>query len=99
MRENDFRIMWKRFEIRPIITYKNGENYKSNVDFEVVKWEPTGTSCYTIAYLRWNSHEPCYELESCGMRLLDDYEEGLNIFIKSFVEWRETLYRLPNEED
>ena len=87
--EESMRLIFKQFEIRPI----------NDTDFEVVKWndEKCSTTCFTMAWLKWNKKEPCYEMNSCGTRFLRHYEDGLAEFLASFVDFQEKQRSLEEE--
>jgi hypothetical protein len=88
---------WNNFQIRDVV-YIDGHIDPNK--FAVVKWcthEPievtdmeTGLkktskeSCYTVANLEYSPEDNSFELHSCGMRFLNDYEEGLSEWI---IEW------------
>lgn len=84
-------VCFKNFEIRECI-----EINARHAKYKVVKWsekplESTGRRfCWVIAFIRWNEKEPCWELDCVGMRLIDDYEEGLCEFIKRFMKFIDT---------
>lgn len=90
---------WNGFQIRQP-TYIDGHFEPHR--FDLVKWEEhepieaidwvTGEkkmstrSCFTIGTLIWNSKEPCFEFESCGLRYFKHRIEGLEKFILDFCE-------------
>lgn len=84
-------MMFKNFEIRPV---KSLDGTTNPHRFELVKWydhEPyvhgdsTNTrSCYVVAWLTWNEKEPCFELASVGLRLMENWVDGLDKFI---IKW------------
>lgn len=39
---------------------------------------------YTIAHLKWNSKEPCWEFSSVGVRYLEDSDTELNKWLLDF---------------
>lgn len=84
------RVIFKTFEIRSI----------NNTDFEIVNWhdEQCSTTCYVVAYLKWNKKEPCYEFESCGLRFLKFYTDGLAEFINAFAEFQEKRMTLLEDD-
>lgn len=84
------RLIFKTFEIRAI----------NDTDFEIVKWndEKCSTTCYVVAYLKYNKKEPCYEFESCGLRFLKHYEDGLAEFINAFAEFQDRKMELLEED-
>lgn len=89
------KIKFKHFEIRrPTYMGAIPEGYEN--DWDIVKWSDNFEYCYSIASLHWNSKEPCYELESVGMRLLEEMEDGLPEFIIKWVEFQETLLNLQS---
>lgn len=92
-------MQFKDFEIRPV---KSLDGVIDSKRFELVKWydhEPQGVmdlrtgkvenvtrSCYTVAWLTWNAKEPCFELASVGLRLVENWVDGLDKFI---IKWCE----------
>lgn len=85
------RLIFKTFEIRAI----------NDTDFEIVKWHDNkcSTTCYVVAFLKWNKKEPCYGFESCGLRFLKYYESGLAEFINSFAEFQAKRIELMEEDE
>ena len=52
-------VKWEHFPPRKVIDGKTGkEKYITE-------------SCYTVGWVYWNDHEPCFEFESCGLRWLE----------------------------
>lgn len=75
-------MQFKDFEIRP------GKSIDGMVDpkrFELVKWH-TNCSYYVVAWLTRNPYEPCWELESVGLRLMRDWVDGLDKWILAWCE-------------
>ena len=72
--------VWNDFQIRECV-YADG--HKDNNVFDVVKWQNTcanktnTNTCFTVATIHYNQHDRTFELHSCGMRFLTNYEEGL----------------------
>ena len=87
------RIKFKHFEIRRP-TYLGNPPVGHEKDWDIIKWSDNFDHCWSIASLHWNSKEPCYELESVGMRLLKEMEDGLPEFIMKWVEFQETIHAL-----
>lgn len=83
------RLIFKQFEIRP----------SNDTDFEIVKWNDNkcSTTCFVIAYLKWNKKEQYYNMDSCGTRFLRHYENGLAEFLASFVDFQEKKRGLEEE--
>lgn len=71
--DDTFVIRFRDFEIRKLINNKH--------DYEIVKYNPDGLTGFTIAWLNWNDREFEFGLESCGIRLMEYYENGLDAFI------------------
>lgn len=84
------RLIFKTFEIRAI----------NDTDFEIVNWndDKCSTTCYTVAWLKWDKKEPGFEFKSCGLRFLDYYENGLAEFINSFARFQEKRIELLEED-
>ena len=95
-------MMFKNFEIRPVKSLDGTINHQR---FELVKWydhEPyvcgsnITLSCFVVAWLTWNPKEPDWELESVGMRLMENWVDGLDKFI---VKWCEMAAVCMEEDD
>lgn len=96
MDDNSYHIRWKHFEIRPRVWYKDGKKFGEDFNFDLVKWSEDFSHCWSIAHINWDSHEPCYEIHSIGMRLMDDWEEGLQTFISAFINFQTEIMKLNN---
>ena len=89
-------MQFKDFEIRPV---KSLDGVIDPKRFELVKWydhepyihgESTSTrSCFVVAWLEWNAKEPCFELTSVGLRLVENWADGLDKFIIKWCEMAE----------
>ena len=89
-------MQFKDFEIR---TVKSLDGVIDPKRFELVKWydhepyihgESTSTrSCFVVAWLEWNAKEPCFELTSVGLRLVENWADGLDKFIIKWCEMAE----------
>ena len=89
-------MQFKDFEIRPV---KSLDGVIDPKRFELVKWydhepyvhgESTSTrSCFVVAWLEWNDKEPCFELVSVGLRLVENWADGLDKFIVKWCEMAE----------
>ena len=89
-------MQFKDFEIRPV---KSLDGVIDPNRFELVKWynhepyvhgESTSTrSCFVVAWLEWNAKEPCFELTSVGLRLVENWTDGLDQFIIKWCEMAE----------
>ena len=89
-------MQFKDFEIRPV---KSLEGVIDPKRFELVKWydhepcvhgESTSTrSCFVVAWLEWNDKEPCFEIKSVGLRLVENWVDGLDQFIIKWCEMAE----------
>lgn len=75
-------MRFKDFEIRPV---KSIDGVIDPKRFELVKWYEH-EHCFVVAWLEWNAKEPCFELKSVGLRLVENWEDGLDQFI---VKWCE----------
>ena len=86
-------MKFKDFEIRPV---KSLDGVIDPKRFELVKWydhepyihgESTSTrSCFVVAWLEWDNKEPCFELTSVVLRLVENWVDGLDKFI---IKWCE----------
>lgn len=96
-------MQFKDFEIRPV---KSLDGVIDPKRFELVKWydhepyvhgESTSTrSCFVVAWLEWNDKEPCFELVSVGLRLVENWVDGLDQFI---IKWCEMAEVCMGEEE
>ena len=93
---------WNSFQFRAP-TYLDG-NFEPH-KFDLVKWENcdpyeatdlyTGKKktvdryCFSVGELIWDSKEPGFEFESCGLRYLKHRIDGLEKFILDFCEMME----------
>ena len=97
-------MKFKDFEIRPV---KSLDGVIDTKRFELVKWydhepyvhgESTSTrSCFVVAWLEWNDKEPCFELKSVGLRLVENWVDGLDKFIIKWCEMAEVCMEEDNE--
>lgn len=97
-------MQFKDFEIRPV---KSIDGVIDPKRFELVKWydhepyihgESTSTrSCFVVAWLEWNDKEPCFELVSVGLRLVENWSDGLDKFIIKWCEMAEVCMEEDNE--
>lgn len=95
---------FKDFEIRDV-TYLIDPPKDRPIEFDLVKWQDhkpyeitdlktgekkTSTkSCFSIARLRWNDREPCFEFESIGLRYLENREDGLEEWLLKWCKLKE----------
>ena len=96
-------MQFNDFEIRPV---KSLDGVIDPKRFELVKWydhepyvhgESTSTrSCFVVAWLEWNAKEPCFELKSVGLRLVENWVDGLDQFI---IKWCEMAEVCMGEEE
>lgn len=103
-------MQFKDFEIRPV---KSIDGVTDSNRFELVKWydhEPmpvtdmrTGEKristrgCFVVAWLEWNAKEPRFELASVGLRLVENWADGLDKFILRWCEMAEVCMKEDNE--
>ena len=97
-------MQFKDFEIRPV---KSLDGVIDPKRFELVKWydhepyvhgESTSTrSCFVVAWLEWNDKEPCFELVSVGLRLVENWVDGLDQFIIKWCEMAEVCMEEDNK--
>ena len=97
-------MKFKDFEIRPV---KSLDGVIDPKRFELVKWydhepyihgESTSTrSCFVVAWLEWNDKEPCFELTSVGLRLVENWVDGLDQFIIKWCEMAEVCMKEDDE--
>ena len=78
-------MQFKDFEIRPV---KSLDGVIDPNRFELVKWCEPG-HCFVVAWLEWNDKEPCFELVSVGLRLVENWADGLDKFIVKWCEMAE----------
>ena len=89
-------MKFKDFEIRPV---KSLDGVIDTKRFELVKWydhepyihgESTSTSsCFVVAWLERNDKELGFELTSVGLRLVENWVDGLDQFIIKWCEMAE----------
>lgn len=89
-------MQFKDFEIRPV---KSLDGVIDPKRFELVKWydhEPyihgestSPRSCFVVAWLERNDKELGFELTSVGLRLVEDWVDGLDQFIIKWCEMAE----------
>jgi len=70
-------MRFKQFEIRQL---------KTKDEYELVKWSEDSSSCYVIAFIKWNAHEVWFDFKSVGTRYLEDREDGLEEFILAYMK-------------
>lgn len=103
-------MKFKDFEIRPIKSLDGSLDPKR---FELVRWydhEPQGVtdlhtgkvvnstrSCYVVAWLTWDDKELGFELESVGLRLVENLVVGLDQFILKWCEMAAVCMEEDNE--
>lgn len=96
--------IWNNFQIRDVL-YIDGHIDPNK--FDVVKWtnhdpievtdwktgkkKMSSRSCYSIGVVEYNPRSGSFGFTSVGLRFLEDYEEGLNEFILSFIRRKEEL--------
>lgn len=92
-------MRFKDFEIRPELQDFKGNAIRNK--YELVKWaemkdnQITPNFCYVVAFLEWNPKEPCWELRPVGLRLMQDWVDGLDKWI---IKWCE-MAAVCMEED
>ena len=106
-------MRFKDFEIRPYTDWDGSRSpdkyeivkwYKTDEPIEVLnartnKKEMQDTFCYMIAFIDYNPKEPCWELRSVGTRFLEDYENGLCEFVRSFIKVLDVCKENEDETD
>lgn len=75
-------MKFKDFEIRP---FKAIDGVIDPKRFELVKWYQPG-HCFVVAWLTWDDDEKYWSIESVGVRLMENWRDGLNRFI---IKWCE----------
>ena len=93
-------MRFKQFEIRKptfIGDPPTPEYYKYN--FAVVVWAEDNSHCWSIARLRWNKKEPCFEFESVGTRYLTYRQDGLEEWLLKWCELKEIEYIHEDEDE
>ena len=91
-------MTFKNFEIRkPTLLGKppTEDYYKYN--FDLVKWSPDYSYCWSIGHLEYNRREPCFEFKSYGLRYFRDREDGLEEFILKWCELQTII--IENSEE
>lgn len=103
---------FKDFEIRDV-AYFGDPPHDGIIRFDLVKWydhAPTEVydlvagkkkistrSCCSIATLWWNEKEPCFVMESVGLRYIEMREDGLEEWLQRWCKLKE--YELLNREE
>ena len=68
--------------------------YKYN--FDIVKYQKKDNSekeyCFTIGTLSWNKENEWFEFTSCGLRYLQEREDGLEKWILAFCKMKEVEF-------
>ena len=93
---------WNGFQFRAP-SYLDG--HFEPYEFDLIKWEEcepyqvvdliTGEKrmrtryCFSIGTLKWDSKEPGFDFESCGLRYLEYRMDGLEKFILDFCDMME----------
>ena len=72
-------MKYKNFEIRPV-----PESQDKN-RFELVNWYKEA-SCYGLAFIEYNAKTEYWNINSVGMRLIEDWEDGLDKYILSWIK-------------
>lgn len=85
-------MQFKDFEIRLCKSLNGVIDPKR---FELVKWYEPG-HCFVVAWLEWNTKEPCFELVSVGLRLVENWIDGLDRFI---IRWCEMVAVCMEDDD
>lgn len=85
-------MQFKDFEIRPV---KSIDGVPDHNRFELVKWYESG-HCFVVAWLEWNAKEPCFDLTSVGLRLVENWADGLDKFV---IKWCEMAEVCMEEDD
>ncbi len=75
-------MKFKDFEIRPV---KSIDGVIDPKRFELVKWYEHG-HCFVVAFVKYNNKDGFWDFKSVGLRLVENWEDGLDQFI---VKWCE----------
>ena len=96
-------MKFKDFEIRPV---KSLDGVIDPKRFELVKWydhkpyvhgENTSTrSCFVVAWLEYDNKDGFWDLKSVGLRLVENWVDGLDQFI---IKWCEMAAVCMEEEE
>ena len=95
-------MKFKDFEIRPV---KSLDGVIDPKRFELIRWydhnpvpvtdmrtgekKMSTRSRFVVAWLKWNDKEPCFKLTSVGLRLVENWVDGLDKFIIKWCEMAE----------
>ena len=93
--------IWNDFQIRDV-QYIDGHidlnrfdvvKWHNHVPIEVTDWKTgrkrlSSRSCYSIGVIEYDPQSESFDFNSVGLRFLEDYKEGLNEFILSFIRRR-----------
>ena len=93
-------MKFKDFEIRPV---KSIDGVIDPNRFELVKWcnhepyihgESTSTrSCFVVAWLEYDNKDGFWDFKSVGLRLVENWVDGLDRFIIKWCEMAEVCMR------
>ena len=72
-------MKYKNFEIRPV-----PESQDKN-RFELVHWYKEA-NCYVLAFIEYNPKTDCWNINCVVMRLIEDWEDGLDKYILSWIK-------------
>lgn len=85
-------MMFKNFEIRPV---KSIDGVINSNRFELVKWnEPE--HCFVVAWLEYDAKDGFWDFKSVGLRLVENWDDGLDQFI---IKWCEMAAVCMDVED
>ncbi len=75
-------MRFKDFEIRPA---KSIDGVIDPKRFELVKWYKPG-HCFVVAWLEYDAKEIGFEIKSVGLRLVENWVDGLDKWILAWCE-------------
>ena len=104
-------MKFKDFEIRPtcfldghkdpkrwdIVKWAKHDKLMEVTDWETGKKKMQDTFCFSIATVKWNDKETCWEFRSYGTRFLEYYEGGLCEFILKWLELTDLTRKFTEE--
>lgn len=79
-------MKFKDFEIRL---------YTENC-YELVKYHKNASTCFVVAFIKWDEKDECWDFRSVGLRYLEYYVDGLSEWVLDYLQ---ALSHVLREED
>ena len=85
-------MRYKNFEIRkPFVFGKPPTKDYFKYNFDLVKWNDDNSNCISLAFLRYDKKEGCFNFDGVGTRYLKYREDGLEEFILRWCKLMEVI--------